>query len=59
MVNFIKSSALNTRIFKLLCQKFDSEYETVLFHTEVRWLSKGNVISRFCRLQIELKEFSS
>ena len=59
MVNFIKSSTLNTRIFKLLCQEFDSEYETVLFHTEVRWLSKGNVISRFRRLQIKLKEFFS
>ena len=42
MVNFIKSSALNTRLFKLLCQDLDAKYETVLFHTEVRWLSKGN-----------------
>ncbi|XP_025406396.1 protein ZBED8-like [Sipha flava] len=40
LVNIIKTSALNTRIFKKICSDLDSEYETLLFHTEVRWLSK-------------------
>lgn len=35
----------------------DSEYETLLFHTEVRWLSKGNMLERFFELREELKVF--
>jgi len=36
LVNTIKSSALNTRIFKKICSDLVSEYKTLLFHTEVR-----------------------
>lgn len=39
VVNFIKS-ALNTHFFKKLRYDMNSEHETLLFHTEVRWLSK-------------------
>lgn len=46
MVNFIKSSALNNRLFRLSCQEFDDEQNTLLFHTEVGWLSRGNMLSR-------------
>ena len=56
MVNFIKSSALNTRLFRLLCQEFDDEQNTLLFHTEVRWLSRGNM-SRVHSLRKEMAEF--
>ena len=59
MVNFIKSSALNTRLFRLLCSDLDSGHETLLYHTEVRWLSRGNVVKRVFELQQELKEFFS
>ncbi|KAL4143631.1 hypothetical protein QTP88_005943 [Uroleucon formosanum] len=55
MVNAIKSSALNTRIFKKICS--DSEYETLLFHTEVRWLSKGNMLARLFSLKEEVTVF--
>jgi len=53
MVNAIKNSALNTRLLKKLCSDFDSEYETLLFHTEVRWLSKGNMLARLYSLYIK------
>ncbi|XP_067139325.1 protein FAM200C-like [Centruroides vittatus] len=36
MVNVIKSSALNTRIFQKLCSEIDTDHENLLFHTEVR-----------------------
>ncbi|KAL4112420.1 hypothetical protein QTP88_016213 [Uroleucon formosanum] len=55
IVNAIKSSALNTRIFKIICS--DSEYETLLFHTEVRWLSKGNMLARLFSLKEEVTVF--
>lgn len=57
VVNFIKRSALNTRLFKKLCSDMNSEHETLLFHTEVRWLSKGNMLSRLYELREEVKLF--
>lgn len=57
VVNFIKKSALNTRLFKQLCSDMNSEHETLLFHTEVRWLSKGNMLSRLYELRGEVTNF--
>ncbi|KAI6659533.1 Protein ZBED8-like [Oopsacas minuta] len=57
MVNFIKSSAPNTRVFRLLCQELDIEHQNLLFCTEVRWLSRGNMLSRVYSLKNELLEF--
>lgn len=55
IVNHIKSSALNTRLFQVLCQELNSDQETLLFHTEVRWLSKGNMIARLFNLKSEVE----
>nr|CAI5849659.1 unnamed protein product [Callosobruchus analis] len=41
IANYIKSTALNSRLFTLLCEDLDSDHKILLFHTEVRWLSKG------------------
>ena len=41
MVNFIKSRPLNTRLFATLCNELGSDHEGLLFHTDVRWLSRG------------------
>ena len=35
----------------------DSDHETLLFYTAVRWLSKGNVVARFYELTTEIKLF--
>lgn len=40
-VNFIKSSALNSRLFKLLCEEMNADHKNLLYYTQVRWLSKG------------------
>ena len=45
MVNFIKSSALNMRMFCLVCRGFNAEEESLLFHTEVRLLLRGNMVA--------------
>lgn len=57
MVNSVKRSALNTRVFKHLCAELDSDHKALLFHTEVRWLSKGNMLARLYELLEELRVF--
>ena len=36
MVNFIRSRAINHRIFKALCRELGSDHEVLLYHSEVR-----------------------
>jgi len=57
VVNYIKPSALNTRLFRKLCQHMDAEYDSLLFHTSVCWLSKGNMLIRLARLLPKVIEF--
>jgi hypothetical protein len=59
MVNFIKSRPLNTRLFTLLCQEMGSSHESLLFHSEVRWLSRGKVLTRLLELRSEVRTFLS
>jgi len=57
LVNAVKSSALNTRLFRRFCEQMDSYHYNLLCHTEMRWLSKGNVLKRDFALRIELRDF--
>ena len=56
-VNFVKASALNSRLFSKLCNEMDASNDVLLFHTEVRWLSRGKVLKRVFDLRDELKMF--
>ena len=44
-VSFIKSNALSIQHFGKLCQDIGAEYNFLLFHTFVHWLSGGNINS--------------
>lgn len=55
IVNFIKARPLNRRIFAQLCE--DETHQTLLLHTEVRWLSRGKVLTRFMELKDQIQEF--
>ena len=57
LVNTVKSSALNTRLFRRFCKQMDADHYDLLYHTEVRWLSKGNVLKRVFTLRNELRDF--
>ena len=46
-VNKIKANALNSRLFHQLCIENDEDFQCLLLHIEVRWLSKGNCLKRF------------
>ena len=47
-VNFVKVNALHDRLFQKLCEGED--HQTLLMHTEVRWLSKGNFLVRLAEM---------
>uniref|UniRef100_A0A8C5LN94 SCAN domain-containing protein 3 n=1 Tax=Leptobrachium leishanense TaxID=445787 RepID=A0A8C5LN94_9ANUR len=59
VVNYIKRSAKNARCFQKLCKDLGSEHVQVLYHAEVRWLSRGKVLSRFYELRTEFAAFLS
>ncbi|XP_068200595.1 protein FAM200C-like [Palaemon carinicauda] len=56
IVNVVKGHALNTRMFRDLCEDREAEYST-LFYMEVRWPSRGNVLNRVWALKTELEMF--
>ena len=53
VVNFIRARALNHCIFKKLCQEMGAQHEVLLYHTEVCWLSRGQVLKRLMELRKE------
>ncbi|KAI7789743.1 putative zinc finger BED domain-containing protein 5-like [Triplophysa rosa] len=57
IVNFIKARPLNSRLFSALCNEMGSDHVTLLLHTDVRWLSRGKVLTRLFELKDELKAF--
>ncbi len=57
IVNNIRSKALSHRQFKALMDEMDAQYGDVLYHQEVRWLSRGKVLRRFFNLRDEIRVF--
>ena len=58
-VNKIRSKALNRREFRQFLSDLNEEYGELLIHCEVRWLSKGKVLSRFWALKNSVYLFLS
>lgn len=57
IINFIKARPLNSRIFAHICKEMGSEHQHLLLHTEVRWLSRGRVLTRLFELKEEVFVF--
>ena len=57
IVNCIKASAANSRLFSKLCKDMDSNHENLLFHANIRWLSKGNMLAQIYDLKDEVSIF--
>ncbi|KAJ8038488.1 General transcription factor II-I repeat domain-containing protein 2A [Holothuria leucospilota] len=57
-VSLLRTPAKSTlRQFKMLLNDLDSEYGDLVYHCEVRWLSRGNMLMRFYQLRDEAKQF--
>ena len=56
MVTFVKARPLNSRVFSA-CNDMGSDHVALLQHTEVRWRSRGKVLTPFLELSDELKVF--
>lgn len=56
-INKIKNNSLNGRLFGQLYTENDKEFYQLLFHIEVRWLSKGACLDRFYKLFDSVLEF--
>eukprot|EP00106_Octopus_bimaculoides_P005906 XP_014773348.1 PREDICTED: protein FAM200A-like [Octopus bimaculoides] len=56
-INFVKGGALNSRLFKVLCKDMEPEQETLLFHMNVRWLLKRNMLGLLYELREEIAIF--
>ncbi len=52
-----KFSALNSRMFSKLYENMEAVHRRLLFHSEVRWLSRGKVLEREFELRKELQVF--
>jgi hypothetical protein len=57
IVNHVKANALNSRLFAALCDGMGAEHKQLLLHADVRWLSRGKVLSRVFELRRELDQF--
>ena len=57
IVNYIRTRKLKHRLFKLFLKEADSEYGNVVYHTDVRWLSRANVLKGFIALKPEISKF--
>jgi len=57
IINYIKNSALNTKLLKALCDEMGSDLQNLLFHLEVRWLSHGEVLKRLYELRKGVERF--
>ncbi|XP_003801892.1 SCAN domain-containing protein 3 isoform X1 [Otolemur garnettii] len=57
IVNYVKSNALNSRLFSLLCDNMEADHKQLLLHAEIRWLSQGKVLSRMFEIRNELLVF--
>uniref|UniRef100_A0A3Q0RPI0 SPIN-DOC-like zinc-finger domain-containing protein n=1 Tax=Amphilophus citrinellus TaxID=61819 RepID=A0A3Q0RPI0_AMPCI len=57
-VNFIRAtSSLQHRLFRQLLSDMSPEHHDLLLHNDIRWLSKGNPLERFCALKEEIQVF--
>ncbi|KAK2719246.1 hypothetical protein QYM36_004910 [Artemia franciscana] len=59
VVNFIKNSPLRGRLFEKVCNDMDSEYRSLLYYCEARWISRAKALQRVFEQKEEIAIFLS
>jgi hypothetical protein len=57
VVNFIRSRGLNQRQFTFFLKESESQYSSLSYYSEIRWLSSSKVLKQFWDLKAELCSF--
>ncbi|KAF6112406.1 zinc finger MYM-type containing 6 [Phyllostomus discolor] len=57
ILSFIKTNALNSRMLTILCEEMESERVNLPLPAEVRWISRGRVLTRLFELRHEIEIF--
>ncbi|KAK3549650.1 hypothetical protein QTP86_005414 [Hemibagrus guttatus] len=57
VINYIRSKALCHRQFQQFLLDIQAEYGDVVYHNDVRWLSRGSALQRFYSLREEIGQF--
>ena len=57
IVYSVKGGALDSQTFKQLCSDMDAAHNSLLFHINVCWLSRGTVTEQVLELRDEFKLF--
>jgi len=56
-INFIRARAKNHRLFGMMAQEMGSAHTSLLYHTQVRWLSRGKCPARVFEMHTEVCVF--
>ena len=57
VVNYVKGRPLKSRTLAAICESMASDFSWLLYHTEVRWLSRGKVLARLYEMKEEIMLF--
>ena len=57
VVYFVETSASNNRLFSKLSSELDASNNVLLFHSDVKWLSRSKVFTHVFDVRDELKTF--
>ncbi|XP_029803708.1 zinc finger MYM-type protein 6 isoform X2 [Suricata suricatta] len=57
ILSFIKSNASNSRMLTILYEEMGSEHVNLPLHAEVRWISRGRILTRLFELRHEIEIF--
>ena len=53
----MRGKILNDKLFKAFCIVLDDDVSVLLFYIDVKWLSRGHVLTRLFKRKIEIEYF--
>ena len=57
IIYYLRTRKLNYRLFKSVFEEAGLEYGDVVYHTDLRWPSRANILQRFVALKPQISKF--